>query len=105
MATTAVQMFRGAASLTTTTALYTVPTTTTQSIITNIVVNNTSGSAQTSTLTFDGVDFATSAAIAANGFVLFDLKQVLPANATPKIIKGGASATSVNFHISGVEIV
>jgi hypothetical protein len=104
MATTAVQMFRGAASLTSTT-LYTVPTTGTQSIITNIVVTNTSASAQTFTLTFDGVSFATTAAIAANGFVLFDLKQVLPANATPKIIAGLASATSVNFHISGVEIV
>jgi hypothetical protein len=104
MATTAVQMFRGAASASNTT-LYTVPTTGTQSIITNIVVTNTSGSAQTFTLNFDGVAFATTAAIAANGFVLFDLKQVLPANATPKTISGSASATSVNFHISGVEIV
>jgi hypothetical protein len=34
-----------------------------------------------------------------------DLKQVIPANATPKIIAGGASAITVNFHISGVEIV
>jgi len=30
------------------------------------------------------------------------LKQVL---ATTKTIKGGASATTINFHISGVEIV
>ena len=105
MATTAVQMYRGAASTTTTTTLYTVPTTTTQSIITNIVVTNTTGTAQTFTLTFDGIDFATASPIAGNGFALFDLKQVLPANATPKTIKGGASATSVVFHISGVEIV
>jgi hypothetical protein len=105
MATTAVQMYRGAASLTTTTTLYTVPTTGTQSIITNIVVTNTTGTAQTFTLAFDGIAFATAAAIAGNGQALFDLKQVLPANATPKTITGGASATSVNFHISGVEIV
>jgi hypothetical protein len=34
-----------------------------------------------------------------------DLKQVIPADATPKTITGGASATTVRFHISGVEIV
>ena len=33
-----------------------------------------------------------------------DLKQVIPANATPKTVSGSASATTINFHISGVEI-
>jgi hypothetical protein len=33
---------------------------------------------------------------------MFDIKQVL---ATTQTISGLASATSVNFHISGVEIV
>jgi hypothetical protein len=33
------------------------------------------------------------------------LKQVIPANATPKTITGFASAVTVNIHISGVEIV
>jgi hypothetical protein len=32
------------------------------------------------------------------------VKQTLAANATPKTIKGGASAITVNFHISGVEL-
>jgi hypothetical protein len=32
------------------------------------------------------------------------LKQVIPANATPKTVSGSASATTINFHISGVEI-
>ena len=105
MATTAVQMYRGAASTTTTTTLYTVPNSSTQSIITNIVVTNTTSTAQTFTLTFDGIDFATAASIAGNGIAIFDLKQVLPANATPKTIKGGASATTVNIQISGVEVV
>lgn len=104
MAISAKTLYRGAASLTTTTTLYTVPTTSTTTVVTNIVVTNTSGSAGTFTLTIDGTDMFTTAAIAANSTALFDLKQVIPANATPKTIKGGASATSVNFHISGVEI-
>jgi hypothetical protein len=40
-------------------------------------------------------------AIAANTTAFFDLKQVL---ATTKIIAGFASAVTVSFHISGVEI-
>jgi hypothetical protein len=32
------------------------------------------------------------------------MKQVIPANATPKIITGFASTTAVSIHISGVEI-
>jgi hypothetical protein len=44
-------------------------------------------------------------AVAANDTLSIDLKQVIPANATPKTIKGLASATTVIFHISGVEIV
>ena len=48
------------------------------------------------------VALATTVAIAANATVYIDLKQVLVATNT---ITGGASATSINFHISGVEIV
>ncbi len=51
--------------------------------------------------TLDGVALHTTTAIAANATVYIDLKQVL---ATTKIIAGLASATSINFHISGVEI-
>jgi hypothetical protein len=104
MTTTIKTLFRGAATNTTTTTLYTVPTTTTSTIVTNIVIANTTGSAGTFTLTLDGVDMFTAASIAANTTVFFDLKQVLAANATPKTIKGGASATTINFHISGVEV-
>ena len=100
MANTPKALFRGAATTTTTTTLYTVPSAT-NTIVTNIGVTNTSASAQTFTLTLDSVDIHTATAIAANTTVYIDLKQVL---ATTKIIKGGASATSVNFHISGVEI-
>ena len=104
MATTTKALARTAAA-TTTTTLYTVPTTSTTTIITSIVVTNSAASAATFTLTVDSVDMFTTCAIAANSTAIFDLKQVIPANATPKIIAGFASATTVRFHISGVEIV
>ena len=100
MATTVKALFRGAATTNTATTLYTVPAATT-TVITNIVVTNTSGSLQSYTLSLDGVSIATTVSISANDSIVIDLKQVL---ATTKIIAGGASATSVNFHISGVEI-
>jgi hypothetical protein len=49
----------------------------------------------------DSVDLFKTVALAANSTAMFDLKQVL---ATTKIIAGFASATTVQFHISGVEI-
>jgi hypothetical protein len=99
MATTTKQMYRGAASLTSAT-LYTVPSATT-AVVSNIIVTNTAGTAGTFTLSLNGSAIFTSTPIAANSTALFDLKQVLAATQT---ITGLASATSVNFHISGVEI-
>jgi hypothetical protein len=64
-------------------------------------VVNTAGSAGTFTLLLDDVDLHTTTAIAANTTVYIDLKQVL---AAAKTIKGFASATTIDFHISGVEI-
>jgi hypothetical protein len=52
-------------------------------------------------LALNGTALATTVAIAANSSSFIDLKQVL---ATTNTITGGASATSVNFHISGVQI-
>jgi hypothetical protein len=104
MAVTSKTLFRGAATTTTTTTLYTVPTTSTTTIVTNIVVTNTGSSAYTFTLTLDSIDLFTTTAIAANSTAMFDLKQVLAANATPKTIKGGASNVAVMFHIAGVEV-
>jgi len=105
MAVTPTALFRGAATTTTTTVLYTVPAST-SAVVSNIVVTNTSGSAQTFTLAMgpsaSQVAIATTVAIAANAIVTLDIKQVL---ATTNTITGGASATSVNFHISGVQIV
>ena len=99
MATTSKALFRGAAS-TSNTTLYTVPSATT-TIVTNIVVSNTAASAATIDLSLDGVQVFNDAAIAANSSAFFDLKQVLVAT---DLIEGLASATTVNFHISGVEV-
>jgi hypothetical protein len=99
MATTTKALARTSAA-TSSATLYTVPSSTT-TVITNIAVCNTAGSAGTFTLLLDDVDLHTSTAIAANSTVYIDLKQVL---ATTKTIKGFASATTIDFHISGVEI-
>jgi len=99
MATTTKALARAAAA-TSSTTLYTVPASTT-AVITNIAVTNTAGSAGTFSLLLDDVALHTTTAISANSTVYVDLKQVL---ATAKTIKGSASATTINFHISGVEI-
>ena len=104
MATTSKALFRGSAG-TSSATLYTVPTTSMTTVVTSIVVSNTANTGATYNLTIDSVDIANTVTIAANDTVLIDLKQVIPANATPKTITGFASATSVKFHISGVEIV
>jgi hypothetical protein len=100
MATTSKALFRGAATTTLTTTLYTVPASTT-TVVTNIVVCNTATTAATFDLSLNGVKLADLTAIAADSIVVIDLKQVISATQT---IQGGASATTVNFHISGVEI-
>jgi len=93
-------LFRGAAS-TSSTTLYTVPSSTT-AVITNIVITNTAATSATFELLLDDVSIAKTVPVAANNSTTIDLKQVL---ATTKTIKGLASAITVNFHISGVEIV
>lgn len=101
MATTSKALFRGAATTTTTTTLYTVPSATT-TVVTEIMVVNTAGTAGTFTMALDDVSIATTVSVGAYDSTVIPLKQVL---ATTKTIKGGASATTINFHISGVEIV
>jgi hypothetical protein len=99
MATVSKALFRGAAS-TSNTTLYTVPSATT-AIVTNVVVTNTETSGATFTLKLDGTDLATDAALTASSIATFDIKQVLDA---ADLLEGSASATTVNFHISGVEV-
>ena len=99
MATVTKALARTAAA-TSSATLYTVPASTT-AVITNIAVCNTAASAGTFTLLLDDVDLHTTTAISANSTVYIDLKQVLAQN---KTIKGFASAVTIDFHISGVEI-
>ena len=100
MATVSKALVRQAAA-TSSTTLYTVPASTT-AVITNIVVANTAAADATFDLLLDDVSMANDVVVKANDSTIIDLKQVLT---TTKTIKGLASATTVNFHISGVEIV
>ena len=99
MATTSKVLFRGAAA-TSSTTLYTTPSATT-TVVTNIAVVNTAASSATFTILLDDVELQKDSTVAANTTAYIDLKQVLVATDT---IKGLASATTVDFHISGVEI-
>jgi len=99
MATLSKALFRGAAA-TTSTTLYTVPASTT-TVVTNVLVTNTAGAVGTFSLLLDDVSIGSTVSVGAYDTTVIDMKQVL---ATTKTIKGLASATTVNFHISGVEI-
>jgi hypothetical protein len=99
MATVTKALFRGAAA-TSSTTLYTVPASTT-TVITNIAVCNNTATAGTFTILLDDIELHKDTAIAGNSTAYVDLKQVI---ATTKTIKGLASAITIDFHISGVEI-
>jgi hypothetical protein len=103
MATTTKALARTAAA-TSSATLYTMPNTSTVTVVSNIVLANAATSASTATIAIDGVTIVPAVSIPANSVVGFDMKQVIPANATPKIITGFASTTAVSIHISGVEI-
>lgn len=92
-------LFRGAAT-TGSSTLYTTPAATT-TLVNNILVTNTASTSATYTLTMGGSSIATTVSVPANDTAVLDIKQVLNATQT---ITGLASATSVIFHISGIEI-
>jgi hypothetical protein len=84
--------------------LYTVPNSSTTAIVTSVIICNTDSAERNFTLLIDGVAVFNEADVAPGATVSFDLKQVIPANATPKKIRGLASTTSVvTYHISGME--
>jgi hypothetical protein len=89
------------AAATTSTTLYTTPAGST-AVVTNIAVANTSINDATFTINLNGTALVSGATVPGNATTFIDLKQVIAATQT---ITGLASATSVNFHISGVEIV
>jgi hypothetical protein len=99
MATTFKVLFRGAAS-TSNTTLYTVPAATT-ALVTSVVVVNTANTSATFDMSLNDVAIANDVSVPANDSLVLELKQVIE---TSNTIKGLASATTVNFHISGLEI-
>lgn len=92
--------YRAAATTGLTTTLYTVPAATT-AIVSEIIVTNEAAAPATFDISLDGVKLFKAVSIAANTTSVIQIKQPLT---TGKIIAGGASAVTVDFHISGVEI-
>ena len=100
MATVSKVLFRGAATTTVGTTLYTTPAATT-AVVTNIVVENSAATTSTVTLALGGIPIASAVPLGPNSITVIDMKQVLNPTDT---ITGGASTTAVDIHISGVEI-
>lgn len=88
------------AAATTSTTLYTTPAGST-AVVTNIAICNPSLANGTATILLNDIELLGGVSVPANSTTFVDLKQVLPASQT---IKGFASSTSMDFHISGVEI-
>ena len=99
MANTFKVLFRGAAT-TGSSTLYTVPAATT-TLVTTILVANTANAQATYDLSLNGVQIANDVTVPANDSAVLEIKQIISAGQT---ITGLASATTVNFHISGLEI-
>jgi hypothetical protein len=97
---TATKVLARTAAATSSTTLYTVPSATT-TVVTDIVVTNTASASGSFTLSFNSVVFADTVTVAAKDSTIIQVKQVLTAAQT---IAGLASSTTINFHISGVEI-
>jgi hypothetical protein len=99
MANTFNVLYRGAAS-TSLTTLYTAPAST-STLITSITITNAAGSSATYDISLNDVPLANDVAVPANDSVILEPKQLILAGET---IKALASATTVYFHISGLEI-
>jgi hypothetical protein len=99
MTITSKNFFRGAATTTLTTVLYTVPAIL-SSTVTDIIVTNKAASTAIFTIALGGVSILDGVSIAANQSAFISIKQPMLPGLT---ITGGASAVTVNFHISGVE--
>ena len=93
-------LYRGAAA-TSSTTLYTSPASCAIAVE-NLAVTNTATSSATYTLNLAGVAIASAVSIPANTTHYIDLSQVLY---NAETITGLASATSVNFHISGSDVL
>ena len=99
MANTFKVLFRGAAD-TSSQTLYTVPASTT-TLVSSVVVTNTAGTNATFDMSLGGVQIANDVIAPANDSLILEFKQVMEAT---DVIAALASASTVNFHISGLEI-
>jgi hypothetical protein len=99
MANTFKALFRGNAP-TSSTTLYTVPSGTT-TLVNSLVVVNTASAVATFDMSFDSIQIANDVSVPGNDSLILELKQVLEAS---DVLAGLASASTVNFHISGLEI-
>lgn len=100
MADSSITLYRGSASTTAGTVLYTSPSSIAVAV-SNIAITNTAATASTATINLATVALVSSISIAANTTQFIDLDQVLYNGET---ITGSASTTAVNFHIAGSEI-
>lgn len=92
-------LFRGAAT-TTSSTLYTTPALTT-TLINSLFITNTAATSATYSIWLDDVPIALNIPVPANDSVIIEPKQIILAT---KTIKASASATTVFFHISGLEM-
>lgn len=100
MAITPTVLYRAAAP-TTLGGLYTTPSGVT--VLTNMVVTNNSASSATFGVTISGFYvIASGSTVGPNTTAFFDLKQVVTSGTT---VSGIASAATVTFNFSGVNIV
>jgi hypothetical protein len=99
MANTFKVLYRGAAP-TSSTTLYTAPSATT-TLVNSFIITNTASAAGTYSILMDGVTVAANAAVDPNDSVIIEFKQVLDAS---DILAGFASASTINFSVSGLEI-
>lgn len=86
------------------TDIYTVPSTTTTTIVTNLVITNTTTVSENFTILLDDVEIFNNTSISGGSTLTVDIKQVLDPSGTPKRITGFATATTVKYHISGIEL-
>lgn len=95
-------LFRGTATTTTTTVLFTAPTDTAVSV-NNIVVSNATTAAVTYRLALGTFAIAFNTSLAANSTHYIDLNQILYSGET--IVGSAASASAITFHIAGNDVI
>lgn len=102
MADATYTLFRGTATTTAATVLFTAPTDTAVSVD-NIVVSNATTAAVAYTLALATFPVATSTSLAANSSHYIDLSQVIYSGET--ITGSAATASAITFHIAGSDVI